>query len=54
MNEPPRNFGERVEIFRRTTTQAFHRAVGDVLEARTPYQLAYRLSRIVRGVQSED
>jgi hypothetical protein len=46
MSEPPRNFGERVEIFRRTTSEALQRAVGDVLEARTPFQLLYRLGRI--------
>ena len=46
MADNPKLF-ERVEVFSRATSDAFNRAIGDVLAARGPMQLLYRLSRIV-------
>jgi hypothetical protein len=36
-----------VEVFTRATSDALQKAVGEVLDARNPWQLLYRLSRIV-------
>jgi hypothetical protein len=38
---------ERVEVFTRATSDALQKAVGEVLDAKGPWQLLYRLSRIV-------
>jgi hypothetical protein len=46
MAENPRLF-ERVEVFTRATSDAFNKAIGEVLDAKGPWQLLYRLSRIV-------
>jgi len=46
MADNPKLF-ERVEVFSRATSDALQKAVGDVLDARNPWQLLYRLSRIV-------
>ena len=46
MADNPKLF-ERVEVFSRATSDALNRAIGDVLAARGPMQLLYRLSRIV-------
>jgi len=45
--DPNRRLAERVEVFTRVTSDAFQKAVGEVLEAKSPWQLLYRLSRIV-------
>lgn len=37
----------RVEVFTRATSDALQKAIGEVLAARNPWQLLYRLSRIV-------
>ena len=42
-----KGLAERVEVFTRATSDALQKAVGDVLDARNPWQLLYRLSRIV-------
>jgi hypothetical protein len=42
-----KGLAERVEVFTRATSDALLKAVGDVLDARNPWQLLYRLSRIV-------
>jgi hypothetical protein len=42
-----KGLAERVEVFTRVTSDALQKAVGDVLDARNPWQLLYRLSRIV-------
>ncbi|MEA5414521.1 hypothetical protein [Synechococcus sp. BA-132 BA5] len=42
-----RGLAERVEVFTRATSDALQKAVGEVLAARNPFQLLYRLSRIV-------
>ena len=42
-----RGLAERVEVFTRATSDALQKAVGEVLDARNPWQLLYRLSRIV-------
>ena len=47
MADPSRRLAERVEVFTRATSDALQKAVGEVLEARNPWQLLYRLSRIV-------
>ena len=47
MSEPNRGLSERVEVFTRATSDALQKAVGEVLAARSPWQLLYRLSRIV-------
>ena len=47
MSEPNRGLSERVEVFTRATSDALQKAVGEVLDARSPWQLLYRLSRIV-------
>ena len=47
MPELNRGLAERVEVFTRATSDALQKAVGDVLDARNPWQLLYRLSRIV-------
>jgi hypothetical protein len=46
---PPLNnpLAERIEVFSRSASEALQKALGDVLEARSPWQLLYRLSRIV-------
>jgi len=40
-------FSTQVELFTRATSDAFNRAIAEVLDARNPWQLLYRLSRIV-------
>ena len=47
MSNPKRKISTRVEVFTRVTADAFNRAIGEVLDARNPWQLLYRLSRIV-------
>lgn len=47
MPEPNRRLSERVEVFTRATSDALQKAVGEVLDAKGPWQLIYRLSRIV-------
>ena len=47
MAEPSKGLAERVEVFSRATSDALQKAVGEVLDARSPWQLLYRLSRIV-------
>ena len=42
-----RGLAERVEVFTRATSDALQKAVGEVLDAKGPWQLLYRLSRIV-------
>jgi len=42
-----RGLAERVEVFTRATSDALQKAIGEVLAARNPWQLLYRLSRIV-------
>lgn len=42
-----RRLAERVEVFTRATNDALQKAVGEVLDAKGPWQLLYRLSRIV-------
>jgi len=42
-----RRLAERVEVFTRATSDALQKAVGEVLDAKGPWQLLYRLSRIV-------
>jgi hypothetical protein len=45
--DPNKGLAERVEVFTRSASDALQKAVGDVLDARNPWQLLYRLSRIV-------
>ena len=47
MSDPKSKFSTRVEVFTRATADALNRAIGEVLDARNPWQLLYRLSRIV-------
>ncbi|MCS5705034.1 hypothetical protein NZK27_02400 [Synechococcus sp. FGCU-3] len=47
MGDTNRGLSERVEVFTRATSDALQKAVGEVLDARNPWQLLYRLSRIV-------
>ncbi len=47
MPDPNKGLAERVEVFTRATSDALQKAVGDVLDARNPWQLLYRLLRIV-------
>ena len=47
MPDTNKGLAERVEVFTRATSDALQKAVGDVLDARNPWQLLYRLSRIV-------
>ena len=47
MPEPNKGLAERVEVFTRSASDALQKAVGDVLDARSPWQLLYRLLRIV-------
>lgn len=47
MPDTNKGLAERVEVFTRATGDALQKAVGDVLDARNPWQLLYRLSRIV-------
>jgi hypothetical protein len=47
MSDPKCKLSTRVEVFTRATTDALNRAIGEVLDARSPWQLLYRLSRIV-------
>ncbi len=47
MPESNKSLAERVEVFTRTTGDALQKAIGDVLDARNPWQLLYRLLRIV-------
>jgi hypothetical protein len=42
-----KGLAERVEVFSRATTDAINKAISEVLDARSPWQLLYRLSRIV-------
>jgi hypothetical protein len=42
-----KGLAERVEVFTRATSDALQKAVGEVLDAKGPWQLLYRLSRIV-------
>lgn len=42
-----RGLAERVEVFTRATSAALQKSVSEVLDARNPWQLLYRLSRIV-------
>ncbi|MFZ0407351.1 MAG: hypothetical protein WAM11_04475, partial [Cyanobium sp.] len=42
-----KGLAERVEVFTRATSDALQKADGEVLDARNPWQLLYRLSRIV-------
>jgi hypothetical protein len=46
MSDPKSKLSTRVEVFTRATADAFNRAIGEVLAARSPWQLLYRLSRI--------
>ena len=47
MSTPKSRLSERVEVFTRATTDALNKAISEVLAARNPLQLLYRLSRIV-------
>ena len=47
MSDPKSRLSTRVEVFTRATADAFNRAIGEVLDARSPWQLLHRLSRIV-------
>ena len=47
MPDSNKGLAERVEVFTRATSDALQKAVGEVLDARNPWQLLYRLSRIV-------
>jgi hypothetical protein len=47
MSTPKSKLSTRVEVFTRATADALNRAIGEVLDARSPWQLLYRLSRIV-------
>lgn len=47
MSDPKSRLSTRVEVFTRATADALNRAIGEVLDARSPWQLLYRLSRIV-------
>ncbi|MFM9102837.1 MAG: hypothetical protein ACKOPS_16560, partial [Cyanobium sp.] len=47
MSDPKSKLSTRVKVFTRATTDAFNRAISEVLDARSPWQLLYRLSRIV-------
>jgi len=47
MADTNKGLAERVEVFTRATSDALQKAVGEVLDARNPWQLLYRLSRIV-------
>lgn len=47
MADANRGLAERVEVFTRATSDALQKAVGEVLAAKGPWQLLYRLSRIV-------
>ncbi|MCP9891646.1 hypothetical protein KBY57_11360 [Cyanobium sp. Aljojuca 7D2] len=47
MPDSNKGLAERVEVFTRSASDALQKAVGEVLDARNPWQLLYRLSRIV-------
>jgi hypothetical protein len=47
VSDPKSRLSTRVEVFTRATADALNRAIGEVLDARSPWQLLYRLSRIV-------
>ena len=47
MSTPKSRLAERVEVFTRATGDALNKAISEVLAARNPLQLLYRLSRIV-------
>ncbi|MFM7285968.1 MAG: hypothetical protein ACKO02_03930 [Cyanobium sp.] len=47
MSDPKSKIATRVEVFTRATADALNRAIGEVLDARSPWQLLHRLSRIV-------
>ena len=47
MPDTNKGLAERVEVFTRATSDALQKAVGEVLDAKSPWQLLYRLSRIV-------
>ena len=47
VSDPKSKLSTRVEVFTRATADALNRAIGEVLDARSPWQLLHRLSRIV-------
>jgi hypothetical protein len=47
MSDPKSRLSAGVEVFTRATADALNRAIGEVLDARSPWQLLNRLSRIV-------
>ena len=47
MSDPKSRLSTRVQLFTRATADAFNRAIGEVFDARSPWQLLYRLRRIV-------
>ncbi len=47
MSDPKSNLSTQVELFTWATADAFNLAIAEVLDARNPWQLLYRLSRIV-------
>lgn len=47
ISDPKIKFSTQVELFTRATADAFNLAIAEVLDARNPWQLLYRLSRIV-------
>jgi hypothetical protein len=42
MSTPKSRLFERVEVFTRATTDALNKAISEVLDARSPWQLLYR------------
>jgi hypothetical protein len=46
VSDPKSKLSTRVEVFTRATADALNRAIGEVLDACSPWQLLYRLSRI--------
>jgi hypothetical protein len=47
VSEPKSKLSTRVEVFTHAPADALNRAIGEVLDARSPWQLLHRLSRIV-------
>ena len=47
MSDPKSRLSTRVQVFTRATADASNRAIGEVFDARSPWQLLYRLRRIV-------
>lgn len=47
MPEQNLSLAQRVELFSRATSEALNKAISEVLDAKGPWQLLYRLSRIV-------